>query len=323
MYSGDPLGITKDGPDCGACGIGNSAQANCNGLGPEYRYVGASPDCGACKFNCVNFGAFGTACTDGARPRCQKYQHLGATDMCCLGIQPPEYPMKTCDPKLGPTYETCSPFLQQYCSINDRIFNDPKCKSWASVQPQLAFNVKKSKCPVGEIKNNQNCRNWVMSGEAQGKIDDIMVAQYCQQVPDDPLCTCVMSTIPCPNKFDVNCVNKGGYKTSDMVNSQCPNVLNCNQFLSLSPGAQALATNVEQDCKSKIINNGGGNTPIDNGGGSTPINNGGDSSNTTTPINTWNSKIMLQLFLIFLIIVLFVILGVTIYWYVSKKKSEY
>jgi hypothetical protein len=79
---------------------------------------------------------------------------------------------------------------------------------------------------------------------------DAFMSTWCRSNPSDPRCSCVASEMTCPNKFDKGCIANNGYKTSDMVNAPCPNIMNCTQFLSLSPGAQAVATNVDQNCSS-------------------------------------------------------------------------
>jgi hypothetical protein len=135
------------------------------------------------------------------------------------------------------------------------MFTDRKCHEYASAFPNQIFEIRKNYCNASRIQNDQYCRNWAGSGDTAGKIDSLMVTNFCQQFPKDPLCTCVLSEIDCPNKFDINCIRKLGYRTTDMIKTPCPNIMNCTQFVSLSPGAQALATNVEQNCTS-ITNTG-------------------------------------------------------------------
>lgn len=255
-YIGESIGIIKNAPGCGACGPAVQAKSKCSDIGPEWQYSGYG-SCDACKFNCVNFGV-GTACTAGTHARCKKIQHLGDKTSCCLGNMPTGYPRNTCSPDLSPLSDTCSDIVKNYCSSGDRIFSDDICKSWSANNTQQAFNIKKNYCNPSLINTDSNCRSWVASSEAQGKIDDLMVLNYCQQYSSDPLCKCVMSEITCPNKFDSECIKSGGYKTADMQNVTCPSVMNCNQYINLSPGAKAIATNVEQNCTT--VTSGGNNT---------------------------------------------------------------
>lgn len=244
-YSGDAIGTIKPSSKCGACGPAVQAQSSCSEFGDEWKYSGYG-SCGACKFNCVSFGSLGKACTSGTNAQCQKFQYTGSVNQCCLGKMPSGYPNVTCDPAYTPLAPACSSVVQGYCSTGSNIFTDPVCQSWAAANPTQAFTAKKGYCTPSLIKTDKNCQDWVRASDSQGQIDDVMTS-YCQSNPTDSLCACINSEIPCPNKFDMKCV-QSGYETTDMMKVTCPNVLNCTQFLSLSPGAQALATNVQQNC---------------------------------------------------------------------------
>lgn len=271
------IGGIKPG-NCFFCGSGKDGNG-CNSLyGPEYTFSHEEGPCGVCGFNCV-----GTACTVGTKTQCKKIQYTGNKTQCCLGLPPTGYPSSTCDPDFNPISDTCFNTLANFCSIGDNIFKNSACKLWAIKNPENAFSIKKTFCNPSLIGSNQDCRNFVIN--SSGKLDDTMVANYCQTNPNDDLCSCISSEIPCPNKFDTNCIKKGGYKTTDMSTVTCPNILNCNQFLTLSPGAQAVATNVEQNCNSDP------NKPV-----STPV-------PTSTSLNIFNNKLIL-IFLLFLIIII-------------------
>jgi hypothetical protein len=90
-----------------------------------------------------------------------------------------------------------------------------------------------------------------MSPQTQ-QCDQFMTA-WCQKNTKDPRCSCILSEMTCPNKFDINCIKNNGYHTADMKNTPCPSIMNCTQFQALSPGAQELATNVEQNCSTTTI----------------------------------------------------------------------
>ena len=243
-FSGEDLGAIKLGINCGACGPAIQAVDNCSEYGPEWVFD--SPNsCNICGFNCL-----GSACTVGTKANCRKFQYTGSNNQCCLNQKPSGFPNVTCNPNLNNLAPVCSPIVQNYCSSGDKIFTDPICQQWAVNNVNQAFTMKKTYCSPNNIKSDKNCRNWVSSSEVQGKIDDIMVVDYCQNNTSDPLCSCVLSEMTCPNKFDSKCISQGGYKSADMMNVQCPNVMNCTQFVGLSPGAQAIATNVSQNCSS-------------------------------------------------------------------------
>lgn len=241
-FVGQKVGETRFGK-CGACGPANAASENCSGFGPEYIYVGPSGACGRCGFNCV-----GSACTAGDLGVCKKTAYLGEKAECCLDMQPTGFPFRTCDPDIHSLAPVCSSIVQSNCA-GSNIFTQPLCKNWAAKNPDLAFNIKKTFCTSDKIKTDQNCRNFV-ANEAQGKIDDIMVLDYCQKNPTDPLCSCIISEFICPNKFDSRCIQKGGYKTKDMATTVCPSVLNCTQQINISPDALSFGVNVEQNCGS-------------------------------------------------------------------------
>src|SRR5579883_1322655 len=286
-YSGPPLGTVVNDTVCSFCGPANIS-ANCSNLGPEWSYNGAG-SCGSCNFNCVNLGAV-TPCTIGAYNTCKKTKYLGDLQHCCIGTQPTGYPKTTCDPSINFNSPQCSTVMQNYCALGENIFALPICTSWAAANPDLAFNIKAAYCTQNNIWDDSNCRSWVQ--ENQGKLDSTMVS-FCKQYPTDPLCSCVNSEIPCPNKFDTNCIQNGGYETADMIQNQCPNVMNCTQFLSLSPGAQALATNVEQNCSSTI-----------NTGSSSSTTSTTNNAGTSSLISLWNNhKVLIIILLIILVIV--------------------
>ena len=283
-FSGDLLGTIKLGNKCGICGPGIINTDNCSEYGNEWSYDSPGP-CGACNV----LGTFAN---------CKKTRYTGSMEQCCLNKKPDGYPNVTCNPNLNNLAPSCSPIVQSYCSSGDKIFTDPICQQWAANNLNQAFIMKKTYCSPDKIKSDQNCRNWVTSSDVQGKIDDIMVLKYCQTNPKDSLCTCIMSEMTCPNKFDTNCIRQGGYKSSDMMNVTCPNVMNCNQFLGLSPNSQAIATNVQQNCSSTTSS---GNQP-------------NNVTNNPTIPNTNIISILLNnnIFLVILILVFLIIIGIII-----------
>lgn len=97
--------------------------------------------------------------------------------------------------------------------------------------------------------------NWKYQ-PGSGDCDSYLVRTFCQQFPNDPRCSCILSEMTCPNKFDQNCIKNNGYRTNDMKTVTCPDVMNCIQYNRLSPGAKALATNFQQNCSSSSTVNG-------------------------------------------------------------------
>jgi hypothetical protein len=213
-----------------------------------------APSCSVCPANLYNncTSLFGpewgndTSLAEGSgcRLQCSRVGH-SVTDpnICCLGTQPPGYPKSTCDPTLVPGSTGCVETMYSWCTQNETNMVDPKCTSLHEY-PQIMTRYCNS---IDKITNSQLCRAYLSTPEAGGNIDTTMV-QYCNKAPTDSLCCFIKSTIPCPNKFDTRCTGVPAYQTSSMVSTVCPDVLTCNQYISLSPGAKAYATKFDQSC---------------------------------------------------------------------------
>jgi hypothetical protein len=138
--------------------------------------------------------------------------------------------------------------------------------------------------------------------------DRFMVQNFCQKNPADPRCSCVISEMTCPNKFDKSCISKNGYRTNDMMKAACPNVMNCVQYLALSPGAQQLATNTQQNCSTDTTNTSNTNT----------------NTNTTTSTNDEASgSFWIWVIVILVFVVLAMVAGVVLYSRKSPKIGKY
>lgn len=244
MYTGAELGTVTRDPRCGAIGPAVTQRSDCSVLGPEWQYIGPGGN-NECKFK------VGGVSYPGTHAKCRKIQYLGDKAACCLGLQPPGYPTISCNPEYTSTSSTCNEILSENCSIEDRVFSDEKCAKWQLRNPDMAFQLKRSYCTDDRIRTNAYCRSWVMN-EAQGRIDDIMQLKFCQKYPTDPLCVCVMSPIPCPNKFDQKCSSFGGYRTRDMITTTCPNVINCTQLIGVDPDAIVVGTDITQRCAAEL-----------------------------------------------------------------------
>jgi hypothetical protein len=127
------------------------------------------------------------------------------------------------------------------------------CGDFTQAQTGLYSDTGKVNCCMG-LYNSGNCPSGF---SPQSSPCDQFMTQWCQKNPTNPKCSCIMSEMTCPNKFDTGCIQKNGYQTNGMKNTPCPSVMNCTQFLALSPDAQALATNVQQNCSSSV-----GTTPV-------------------------------------------------------------
>lgn len=306
QYSGAPLGTVLSAPGCGDCATGNPT--NCSGLGPEYGSTGGYTTCGSCQY------WDGLSWVIGNTMQCRKNQYLGNSQACCAGLSPPGYPNETCNPNYSPSNPQCTSILQPICDYNDHIFSKSYCKEWGLANPSLGFEAKKNYCSSLNLpfaNSSPQCAQFVQSSSAQGKLDTMMT-KYCKNYPSDPLCSCINSPLPCPNKFDKNCIQNNGYLTYSMINTNCPNIMNCSQFTSLSPGAQAIATNVQQNCTSNTTT----------GSGSTSSGSGSTSTKKTTS-NTTGSNLTIEIVAIITLVILFILLAtVIILWIRHKRKSN-
>jgi hypothetical protein len=167
-----------------------------------------------------------------------------------------------------------------------------RCADVTEARKGLYTDEGKVNCCMG-LYNSRNCPAGLTPQSAAA---DKFMINWCQSHPNDPRCSCIMSEMTCPNKFDSNCIKKNGYRTSDMVKTPCPSVMNCTQFLSLSPGSQALATNVQQNCSTTV------------NAGITPTSSGIDNYTWL-----WSSPLLLVFILLFMLIMIisaiYVLLG--------------
>jgi len=131
----------------------------------------------------------------------------------------------------------CQPIIANYCGLGNNAAVNPYCAKWL-----------RNYCGnVGTAHESPLCQTFLNGPAAQGIMDEPMAA-YCQSYPDDPLCSCINSQIPCPNKQDENCIMNNGYKTADMLTKTCDPVIRCSQQINLPQSAINLGVFVEQDC---------------------------------------------------------------------------
>ncbi len=130
--SGDVLGTIKTNTQkCGACGSANLRENCSSQYGGEWVYAG-STGCGACKYNCVNFGALGTSCTVASYPTCKKVKYLGDPGKCCVDGSSGST-RSTCDPKYinnRTASDACDGYWQDYCPVSN--LEDSKCTGWVT-----------------------------------------------------------------------------------------------------------------------------------------------------------------------------------------------
>jgi hypothetical protein len=131
---------------------------------------------------------------------------------------------------------TCIDTLNSVCSQGNNAATNPVCTNWL-----------KQHCTADNINGSQICRDFLNGAVAQGQMDNVM-STYCKRYPNDEMCSCINSQLPCPNKQDSGCITRNGYITSAMLKNKCAPVISCSQQVNLSPSALNLALFVEQDC---------------------------------------------------------------------------
>jgi hypothetical protein len=169
----------------------------------------------------------------------------------CSNIQTPTTITPSTAPSSGPSGETVTSNVFKYLTgISGNAYRYVDNMEFTYEDPALLIaslytDSGKAACCMGTT-DKSNC---TMTGQTPAC--DTFMNNYCRNTPAgqaDPRCSCINSQITCPNKFDKNCIANLGYRTTDMANTQCPDIMNCTQFLNLSPGAQAVATNFDQSC---------------------------------------------------------------------------
>ena len=141
------------------------------------------------------------------------------------------------------------------------------------------------------MTTDSNCANWALSSSVKGTIDNQMQA-FCTANPGNSLCGCINSPItPCPEKYDKNCIT-GGYLTGTMLSTACPTVMNCNQYVNLSPAAQSVLIDsaINQNCSTTT--SGGGTSTVSN---STPV-----AASTSSLLSSTN--LYYFIFLVFIVL---------------------
>jgi hypothetical protein len=146
------------------------------------------------------------------------------------------------NPEVFAADANCAPVLMKWCK-NEANISDRYCTQYADIYNKAMREY----CTPENILSKKMCKEWVLDPHQQGSIDLVM-QQYCQQNPGDGLCCYMQSKIPCPNKFDSRCFGTAAYQTLPMTSVTCPDVLNCNQYISLDPSSKAFASNIEANC---------------------------------------------------------------------------
>ncbi len=295
---------------CGACGPAVKAVASCVGeFGDEWEYTDYG-SCNDCGFNCVSFGALGTACTAGTRAKCKHISYLGNKTSCCLG-DGPGIAKYTCNPAYTVSNPVCDDTYATYCAAGDRIIKDPKCVNWRNIRPAQSAQTLQQYCT--KHLGAQECREWCKAqADAGNGVCDVDVQSWCNSHPSDPYCACIKSPLQDP-RYGINpkcndrkCID-GGYITQNMRNTNCPDITNCEvQTAMMNSGVQLSGVTINQSCGKSSGGSSGGSS--DSGG------NGIDAA-----ASALSAAVDSNSFLVFFIFILTVLLAVIVGYAITKS----
>lgn len=268
----DARGLTS--LNTGSCSVCPATSwQNCNAYGPEWATASSVSEGAGCKL------------------QCKRISYSNKDLSCCYGQQSSDI-TKTCDPNLNYNNSVCHDTMVNWCATDANIANQ-KC----TLNPSVYKDTLRKYCTPDKILTSQTCKNYVLDTRQQGQLDSVM-ASFCSQHPTDDLCCYMNSKITCPNKFDTRCTSKAAYQTNPMISTKCPDMLTCNQYLTLDAQSKTFATNVQANC--------GTSSGSTDGSGSTA---GGDAVNN-------------NLLYIILLIALVVIGGSGSVWYIVSSSKK-
>jgi hypothetical protein len=141
--------------------------------------------------------------------------------------------------------EPSAQFKAECCSGKRSVY---ECGEYAS-GGAICTNAMAGFCGVPSNISNDMCKTWCRNNTAYC---DASVRSYCASNPNDSYCTCVLSKAGDP-KYGVNplCVDKKcmdtGYATTNMKNTQCPNVINCTVKNQLINSGVVISNNIQTD----------------------------------------------------------------------------
>jgi hypothetical protein len=169
------------------------------------------------------------------------------------------------------------------------------------------------------------CQSWCKQNPT---LCDTAVLSYCRGAGSStPFCSCINSPATTrglinPKCVDATCIEQG-YLTANMMQSNCPNVVNCSIKTDLTNYGVSLApyVPVEQNCGGDAIVN---NTT--NSGASSGVNSGAGSGfmNFLTPPTSLGALMVspIYLFLLFVVIVGICVVGYYVVGGSSTKKYD-
>ena len=223
----DTIGAVRTIP--GGCGPAGTAGNYLKKYVPnngEYEWAGEGDGCHYCSASIPNEISCSSGCADvsccaivGKRGTYKRTSYKADPVICCL--KSADYVGNhTCDPKYkNPTSESCYTAIKNYCLEGNRLFEEDVCKSFCGNNPEECFLYKQEKCNQPNGVFNPYCHNWCMINH--GMCDSSM-GVYCEQKPEDPICSCINSDL-IKHKYNPVCEDRScidhGYHTSSMISS--------------------------------------------------------------------------------------------------------
>lgn len=237
---------------CRPCGSGSTwGPADCrNYLGNEWTYIGEAP----CNYDCIVAGA-----SPGTSAKCQMTSYRGERRQCCLNGSSVT---GTCDPTYNIFSPECDEVYMEHCRSRNNIVGDERCVKWATVKPTRAFPLLRDFCTRNP--NAKECIEWCKNMASTGNsVCDTIYNTWCARPENKtaPICACINSPLQSsdininPKCNDKNCI-MNGYLTQNMINTNCPDITNCNiQTTIVNSGIQLTNLNIDQKCGGKETQN--------------------------------------------------------------------
>lgn len=229
----------------------------------EFEWGGLGDTCRMCD------GEWGCECAGsavvGSKPTVKRVAYLADPATCCIS-NAVTTGGKTCDPKYRDRNgAACKTSMMNYCAQGTNIVSDASCVNWANVYPKESKELR-LRSVAADPTNPSNvsyCKSLANNGDSS--CDQIYI-NYCSTHPADPLCSCINSKAIVPGIVNPACIDKtcltGGYITSAMIASKCPDVITCNMQVNLQNSGFSLGSSVtnKQTCGKDSAASGNANT---------------------------------------------------------------
>ena len=202
-------------------------------------------------------------------------------------------------------------YMNKYCDVDDRGFSDSHCIQWKIANVDAYNDFLNRKC--GNVANmgKRECRDYCLANP--GKCN--AVPEFCVANPDDPLCSCINSSLNnLPGSagapavcFDSKCQNTG-YKTQTMydISKNCPSYteINCTQVLNSSGQGVIENSDLKQICSAQTSSEQNNVAPT---GGAQTSSEAPSTTSESSVDGIFTTEIMLLMFVVFMFFIYMVI----------------